>query len=74
VARIHQQSQRTTNDPIKAHVIGFAMWVKAVEKAKSADADKVIDALPGIEVPNFTAGRSKMCPTTTLPSQSSWAR
>jgi urea transport system substrate-binding protein len=54
--------KRTTNDPMEAHVIGFAMWVKAVEKAKSTDADKVIDALPGIEVPNLTGGTSKMLP------------
>jgi urea transport system substrate-binding protein len=54
--------KRTTNDPMEAHVIGFAMWVKAVEKVKSTDADKVIDALPGIEVPNLTGGTSKMLP------------
>src|SRR5467141_3172249 len=52
--------KRTTNDPMEAHVIGFAMWVKAVEKAKSTDPGKVIDALPGIEVPNLTGGTSKM--------------
>jgi urea transport system substrate-binding protein len=52
--------KRTTNDPMEAHVIGFAMWVKAVEKAKSTDPDKVIDALPGIEVANLTGGTSKM--------------
>ena len=39
--------KRVTNDPMEAHVIGFAMWVKAVEKAKSTDPDKVIDALSG---------------------------
>src|SRR5262249_60133895 len=33
--------KRVTNDPMEAHVIGFAMWVKAVEKAKSTDPDKV---------------------------------
>ena len=47
---------------MEAHVIGFAMWVKAVEKAKSTDPDKVIDALPGIEAPNLTGGVSKMLP------------
>ena len=41
---------------MEAHVIGFDMWVKAVEKAKSTDPDKVIDALPGIEAPNLTGG------------------
>ncbi len=54
--------KRTTNDPMEAHVIGFAMWVKAVEKVKSTDPDKVIDALPGIEAPNLTGGISKMLP------------
>ena len=54
--------KRVTNDPMEAHVIGFAMWVKAVEKAKSTDPDKVIAALPGIEAPNLTGGMSKMLP------------
>src|SRR3954462_15603994 len=54
--------KRVSNDPMEAHVIGFAMWVKAVEKAKSTDTDKVIDALPGIEAPNLTGGISKMLP------------
>ncbi|MCA0406152.1 MAG: urea ABC transporter substrate-binding protein [Proteobacteria bacterium] len=51
-----------TNDPMEAHVIGFNMWVKAVEKAKTTDPDKVIDAIVGIEVPNLTGGVSKMLP------------
>ena len=54
--------KRVTNDPMEAHVIGFAMWVKAVEKAKSTDPDKVIAALPGTEAPNLTGGISKMLP------------
>jgi urea transport system substrate-binding protein len=54
--------KRVTNDPMEAHVIGFQMWVKAVEKVKSTDPDKVIDALPGIEAPNLTGGTSKMLP------------
>jgi urea transport system substrate-binding protein len=52
--------KRVTNDPMEAHVIGFDMWVKAVEKAKTVDPDKVIDTLPGIEAPNLTGGTSKM--------------
>ncbi|QIG95392.1 MULTISPECIES: urea ABC transporter substrate-binding protein [unclassified Bradyrhizobium] len=54
--------KRVTNDPMEAHVIGFDMWVKAVEKVKSTDPDKVIDALPGIEAKNLTGGTSKMLP------------
>jgi urea transport system substrate-binding protein len=54
--------KRVTNDPMEAHYIGFNMWVKAVEKAGTTDADKVIDALPGTEAPNLTGGMSKMLP------------
>src|SRR6476660_774028 len=38
-----KNDKRVTNDPMEAHVIGFAMWVEAVEKAKTVDPDKVID-------------------------------
>ncbi|WAP70182.1 urea ABC transporter substrate-binding protein [Jiella pelagia] len=54
--------ERVTNDPMEAHYIGFNMWVKAVEKAGTTDADAVIDALPGIEQANLTGGMSKMLP------------
>ena len=54
--------KRTTNDPMEAHYIGFNMWVKAVEKAKSFDPDKVIAALPGIKQANLTGGVSEMLP------------
>src|SRR4029453_8335040 len=49
-----KKADRTTNDPMEAHYIGFQMWVKAVEKAKSTDVEKVIAALPGLETPNLT--------------------
>jgi urea transport system substrate-binding protein len=52
--------KRIFNDPMEAHVIGFAMWAKAVEKVKSTDSDKIIDALPGTKVPNLTGGMSEM--------------
>ena len=51
-----------TNDPMEAHVIGFNMWIKAIEKAGTTNPDKVIDALPGIEASNLTGGVSKMLP------------
>jgi urea transport system substrate-binding protein len=54
--------KRTTNDPMEAHYIGFNMWVKAVEKAGTTDADKVIDALPGTKAPNLTGGISTLLP------------
>ena len=47
---------------MEAHVIGFNMWVKAVEKAGTTDPDAVIDAMIGVEVPNLTGGISKMLP------------
>ncbi|MGH1419067.1 MAG: urea ABC transporter substrate-binding protein [Hyphomicrobiaceae bacterium] len=54
--------KRVTNDPMEAHVIGFNMWVKAVEKAGTIDPDKVIEAIVGVEVANLTGGVSKMLP------------
>jgi urea transport system substrate-binding protein len=57
-----KNAKAVTNDPMEAHVIGFNMWIKAIEKAKSVAPDAVIDALPGIEAPNLTGGISKMLP------------
>ena len=54
--------KRVTNDPMEAHVIGFNMWVQAVEKAKTTNPDKVIDAIVGIKAPNLTGGVSEMLP------------
>jgi urea transport system substrate-binding protein len=54
--------KRTTNDPMEAHYIGFNLWVKAVQKANSTDVDKVLAALPGLEVPNLSGGMAKMLP------------
>ena len=57
-----KNAKRTFNDPMEAHVIGFNMWVKAVEKAGTFDADPVIDAMIGVSVPNLTGGLSTMMP------------
>jgi urea transport system substrate-binding protein len=54
--------KRTFNDPMEATVIGFQLWVKAVEKAKSTDTAKVIPALPGLSVPNLTGGTATVLP------------
>jgi urea transport system substrate-binding protein len=51
-----------TNDPMEASYIAFKMWIKALEKAKTTQADAVIDALVGVEVPNLTGGSAKMLP------------
>ena len=54
--------KRVTNDPMEAHVVGFNMWIEAVKKAGTTDADKVIEALIGISVPNLSGGYSTMMP------------
>ena len=54
--------KRTTNDPMEATYIGFNLWVKAVQKIKSTDPQKVIAALPGTETPNLTGGTAKVLP------------
>ncbi len=45
---------------MEATYIGFNMWVKAVEKAKSTDTDKVAKAMIGVETPNLTGGTAVM--------------
>jgi len=57
-----KNAKRTTNDPMEAHYIGFNLWVKAVEKAKTTDVNKVIAALPGLETANLTGGMAKVLP------------
>ncbi len=54
--------KRVTNDPMEAHVIGFRMWVKAVEKAGTTDPDAVADAIIGVTVPNLSGGYATMMP------------
>ncbi|WP_435230232.1 urea ABC transporter substrate-binding protein [Pseudopelagicola sp. nBUS_20] len=51
---------RVTNDPMEAHVIGFNMYIKALEAAGSADVDAVRSAMYGIKVPNLTGGTAVM--------------
>ena len=53
---------RTTNDPMEAHYIGFNLWAKAVEKAGTTDVDAVLEALPGTETPNLTGGVAQVLP------------
>ena len=57
-----KNDKRTFNDPMEAHVIGFNLWVKAVQKAGTTDTEKVIAALPGLETPNLTGGIAKLLP------------
>ncbi|MFT3974755.1 MAG: urea ABC transporter substrate-binding protein [Amaricoccus sp.] len=55
-----KKDDRTTNDPMEAHYIGFNMWVKAVEAAGTTDTDAVIEAMNGVAVLNLTGGISSM--------------
>ena len=57
-----KNQRRTTNDPMEASYIGFNLWVKAVEKVKTTNTEKVIAALPGLETPNLTGGIAKVLP------------
>lgn len=41
---------RVTNDPMEAHVIGFQMWVQAVQQAGTTDVDAVRQAMYGQKV------------------------
>ncbi|MBY0400366.1 urea ABC transporter substrate-binding protein [Myxococcota bacterium] len=54
--------KRVTNDPMEATYIGFNMWVKAVEAAKTTDPTAVQKAIIGVEAPNLSGGISKMLP------------
>jgi urea transport system substrate-binding protein len=65
---------RTINDPMEAHYVGFNLWVKAVERAKSTDVDSVLATLPDLETPNLTGGTANCSPITTSPSRSTLAR
>ena len=58
--------KRVTNDPMEAHVIGFNMWVKAVEAAGTTDVDAVREKMYGLEVPNLTGTMAKMLPNHHL--------
>ncbi len=42
--------KRVTNDPMEAHVIGFQMWVQAVQQAGSTNVDAVRQAMYGQKV------------------------
>ncbi|MEQ1574049.1 MAG: urea ABC transporter substrate-binding protein [Vicinamibacterales bacterium] len=57
-----KKADRTTNDPMEAHFIGFNLWAQAVTKAGSVDVEKVLAVLPGLETPNLTGGMAKLLP------------
>ena len=45
-----------TNDPMEATLIGFNMWVNAVQKVGTTDVEKVEEGLVGIAFENLTGG------------------
>ncbi len=45
--RFIDNENRTTNDPMEAHYIGFQMWVQAVRQAGTTDIDAVRQAMYG---------------------------
>jgi urea transport system substrate-binding protein len=57
-----KKADRTTNDPMEAHFIGFNLWAQAVTKAGTTDVEKVLAALPGLKTPNLTGGVAEMLP------------
>jgi urea transport system substrate-binding protein len=61
-----KDDKRVTNDPMEAHYIGFNLWVKAVEKAKSTKVDDVLSAIVGLSTPNLTGGTATLLPNHHL--------
>lgn len=57
-----KDDKRVTNDPMEAHYIGFNMWVEAVKKAGTTEADAVQNAIIGVTVPNLSGGFASMMP------------
>ena len=45
-----KNEKRVTNDPMEAHIIGFQMWVQAVEQSQTTNVDAVLQALIGQKV------------------------
>ena len=60
------KDDEVTNDPMEAHVIGFNLWVKAVEETQSTDVDTILGKIIGMEVPNLTGGIAKVLPNHEL--------
>ena len=57
---------RVTNDPMEATMLGFNLWVQAVEAAGTTEVDPVLDAIIGLEVPNLTGGTATILPNHHL--------
>ena len=64
--RARMGEDRVTNDPMEATMLGFNLWVQAVEKAGSTETDAVLAAIGGLEVPNLTGGTARVLPNHHL--------
>ncbi len=47
-------SANVTNDPMEAHMIGFKMWIAAIEKAGTTDPAAVAEAMGGLTAMGLT--------------------
>ncbi|MGY4512109.1 transporter substrate-binding protein [Bradyrhizobium sp. USDA 3650] len=59
----------SVDDAMASYAAAFAMWVQAVEKARTVEAAKVIDALPGITVETLAGNISAMLPDHRITKQ-----
>jgi urea transport system substrate-binding protein len=69
VSRWHQfigNTGEVTNDPMEAHYLGFNMWIKAVEKARTTDPSAVRKAIIGARIPNLSGGDAEMLPSHNI--------
>lgn len=57
-----RNAHEVTYEPMDAHFVGFSMWVSAVERARSTDVDKVVDAIVGMRAQSLSGGVSEMLP------------
>lgn len=69
IAACHEflgSDSHVTNDPMEATMLGFNLWVQAVEAAGTSEVDPVLDAIVGLEVPNLTGGTATILPNHHL--------
>lgn len=59
----------SVDDAMASYATAFAMWVQAVEKVRTVEAAKVIDALPNIAVETLAGSVSAMLPDHRITKQ-----
>ena len=55
-----------SSDPMEAQAMGFQLWVKAAEQARTVAPQAVLKAIIGLEVPNLSGGRARLLPNQHL--------